>query len=94
VGCWYNNKKVRAVILAEHCLFCHAVQFELHPRRQEVALRQACAAAGVAVVAYASLGCGDLLQQPVVQQVAARTGKTESQVGPAAAVLAGIRKDI
>ncbi|WIA12687.1 hypothetical protein OEZ85_006328 [Tetradesmus obliquus] len=55
-------------------------QFELHPRRQEVALRQACAAAGVAVVAYASLGCGDLLQQPVVRQVAARTGKTEAQV--------------
>ncbi|KAF6255387.1 Aldo/keto reductase [Scenedesmus sp. NREL 46B-D3] len=55
-------------------------QFELHPRRQEGPLRQACAAAGVAVVAYASLGCGHLLQQPVVRQVAARTGKTEAQV--------------
>eukprot|EP00878_Enallax_costatus_P022091 GHUV01023425.1.p2 GENE.GHUV01023425.1~~GHUV01023425.1.p2 ORF type:complete len:150 (+),score=44.45 GHUV01023425.1:632-1081(+) len=55
-------------------------QFEVHPRRPETALRQACAAAGVAVVAYASLGCGDLLKHGVVKQIAAQTAKTEAQV--------------
>jgi hypothetical protein len=55
-------------------------QFEVHPRRQARALRAACAAAGVAVVAYASLGCGDLLKHPVVRQVAAAAGKTPAQV--------------
>jgi hypothetical protein len=43
------------------------------------------APAGVAVVAYASLGCGDLLKQPVVQQVAAAAGRTPAQVSGAAA---------
>ena len=57
------------------------VQFEVHPKRPESALRAACAAAGIAVVAYASLGCGQLLTEQVVQQVAARTGKTAAQVG-------------
>ena len=64
------------------CL-CAAVcwlQFEVHPKRPESELRAACAAAGVAVVAYASLGCGQLLSEPVVQQVAARTGKMPAQV--------------
>jgi len=43
-------------------------------------VRAACAAAGIAVVAYASLGCGQLLSEPVVQQIAAKTGKTAAQV--------------
>jgi diketogulonate reductase-like aldo/keto reductase len=61
-------------------LCCPAAQFEVHPKRPETVLRAACAAAGVAVVAYASLGCGQLLAEPVVQQVAARTGRTQAQV--------------
>lgn len=56
-------------------------QFEVHPRRPESHLRQVCAAADVAVVAYASLGCGELLNNTTVKQVAAKTGKTEAQVG-------------
>lgn len=32
------------------------------------------------MVAYASLGCGQLLAEPVVQQVATRVGKTPAQV--------------
>jgi diketogulonate reductase-like aldo/keto reductase len=56
------------------------LQFEVHPKRQEAKLRASCAAAGVAVVAYASLGCGQLLNEPVVQQLAARNGKTAAQV--------------
>lgn len=55
-------------------------QFEVHPKRPETELRAACAAAGIAVVAYASLGCGQLLTEPMVQQVAARVGKTPAQV--------------
>lgn len=38
--------------------------------------------AGVAVVAYASLGCGDLLRHPEVLAVAKRVGRTPSQVPP------------
>jgi 2,5-diketo-D-gluconate reductase A len=55
-------------------------QFEMHPRRPAAALRAACRAAGVAVVAYASLGCGKLLAEPVVQRVAKEAGKTPAQV--------------
>lgn len=61
------------------------LQFEVHPKRPETELRAACAAAGIAVVAYASLGCGQLLSEPVVQEVAARVGKTPAQVSEASA---------
>lgn len=60
---------------------CPAVnQVEVHPLRQCRQLRQACQEAGVQVVAYASLGCGDLLTHPVVQQVALESGKSPAQV--------------
>ena len=55
-------------------------QFEVHPRRPCTELRAACAAAGVSVVAYASLGCGELLQHPLVCQVAAAVHRTPAQV--------------
>ncbi len=55
-------------------------QIEVHPMRQCRQLRAQCAAAGVAVVAYASLGCGALLKERVVHDVAARLGKTPAQV--------------
>jgi hypothetical protein len=54
---------------------------QVHPRYPNTALRQYCQAQGVAVVAYASLGCGDLLTHPTVVQVAAAAGKTPAQVG-------------
>jgi len=55
-------------------------QIEVHPRRPATALRRACEAAGVAVVAYASMGCGQLLTEPVVKQVAAEARRTPAQV--------------
>ncbi|MEW5301826.1 MAG: hypothetical protein WDW36_004661 [Sanguina aurantia] len=55
-------------------------QMEVHPRRQNRQLRAACAEAGVAVVAYASMGCGELLCHPVVMAVAKECGKTPAQV--------------
>lgn len=65
------------------CPVAVPLQFEVHPKRPETQLRAACAAAGIAVVAYASLGCGQLLAEPVVQKVAARVGKTPAQVSGA-----------
>ena len=55
-------------------------QVECHPALQQRELRAACAAAGVAVVAYSPLGAGQLLAHPVVAEVAARTGRTPAQV--------------
>ena len=59
-------------------------QIEVHPRCQQAALRACCAAHGIAVVAYASLGggCSELLGDPTVQAVAAA-----ERVSPAAALL-------
>lgn len=56
-------------------------QFELHPRRPCTELRRVCADSGVAVAAYASLGCGDLLAHPTVAKVAAELQCTPAQVG-------------
>lgn len=44
----------------------------------------------MAVVAYASLGCGQLLAEPVVQQVAARVGRTPAQVSTNVCAARGI----
>ncbi|GIL56485.1 hypothetical protein Vafri_11842 [Volvox africanus] len=55
-------------------------QFEVHPRRQRRELRQLCAQQGIAVVAYASLGCSDLLNHPTVTRVAAEVRRTPAQV--------------
>lgn len=47
-------------------------QFECHPRHPESALRAACERAGVAPVAYASLGCGKLIGEVAVQSIASQ----------------------
>lgn len=57
------------------------MQVEVHPKHPEGALRAFCAEQGIAVVAYASLGCGQLLGEPVVQQIATRRGMSAAQVG-------------
>ena len=54
-------------------------QVEVHPRCQQRALRALCAAHGVAVVAYASLGTGELLRDPAVAAVAAAEGVSPAQ---------------
>jgi len=55
-------------------------QVEVHPRRTCRALRAACSRAGIAVVAYASLGCGQLLGQPTVTCIASELGVSPAQV--------------
>ena len=55
-------------------------QVELHPRYQQRSLRRACEEMGVRVVAYASLGGGELLGDATVRAVAAAEGRTPAQV--------------
>ncbi|PNW85976.1 hypothetical protein CHLRE_03g201327v5 [Chlamydomonas reinhardtii] len=55
-------------------------QFEVHPRRPRRELRQLCKQEGIAVVAYASLGCGDLLTAPPVRRAAAAVARSPAQV--------------
>jgi diketogulonate reductase-like aldo/keto reductase len=76
--------RLSALALSSPTAAWHALlsllQVEVHPKMPQTALRAFCAEHGIAVVAYASLGCGQLLTEPVVQQVAQRTGKTPAQV--------------
>ena len=53
----------------------------MHPRFQQTKLRTYCDERELAVIAYASLGCGDLLRHKVVVKVAQSHGKTAAQVG-------------
>ncbi|KAF5828937.1 NADP-dependent oxidoreductase domain-containing protein [Dunaliella salina] len=67
--------------LASHAKIMPMVnQVEVHPQRPNTCLRQLCQDLGIAVVAYASLGCGHLLQNPIVLDVAQQTGKSPAQV--------------
>ncbi|GFH17268.1 aldo_ket_red domain-containing protein [Haematococcus lacustris] len=54
-------------------------QVEVHPRWPCAELRAACTAHSVAVVGYASLGCGALLGQACVVDIAQRSGLTPAQ---------------
>lgn len=56
------------------------VQIEVHPRFQQTALRAFCKQHSIAVVAYASLGCGNLLDDETVCSIAEDIGKTPAQV--------------
>ncbi|KAF8067170.1 hypothetical protein HT031_002217 [Scenedesmus sp. PABB004] len=80
IGVSNYTERHLAELLRSAAVAPHVNQFEVHPRRPEAALRRACAAAGIAVTAYASLGAGQLLADPVVRRVAARAGRTEAQV--------------
>lgn len=55
-------------------------QVELHPLFAQEALREAHAQMGIATEAWAPLGQGALLDNPVVTEVATRHGKTPAQV--------------
>ena len=57
-----------------------AVQIEVHPRYPQRELRGFCKQHSIAVVAYASLGCGDLLSHSTVQQTAQECARTPAQV--------------
>jgi diketogulonate reductase-like aldo/keto reductase len=54
-------------------------QVECHPRYQQRELRDFCRQGGIAVQAYASLGCGELLREPAVEVAAAEAGVTPAQ---------------
>ena len=53
---------------------------ECHPALQQRALRDACAAAGIAVVAYSPLGAGALLSHVDVVAIARRVKRTPALV--------------
>lgn len=55
------------------------MQIEVHPRYPQTSLRRLCADNNVAVVAYSSLGVGDLVQHPVVLQIAQDVQHTPAQ---------------
>ena len=56
------------------------VQIEVHPRCPQRELRAFCQQHSIAVVAYASLGCGDLLTHPTVRLIAHEVDRTPAQV--------------
>lgn len=51
----------------------------MHPRYQQAALRAFCSQHGIAVVAYASLGCGRLLAHDTVLALARKLGRPAAQ---------------
>ncbi|KMO43395.1 oxidoreductase [Methylobacterium tarhaniae] len=55
-------------------------QVELHPRFQQGALRAFHAEAGIVTEAWAPLGRGGVLDDPVIQAVAAKHGRSPAQV--------------
>ena len=69
-----------AQLLSDCRVVPHVNQVELHPRLQQRALVALCRANGIQVVAYASLGVGGLLADPVPVRIAARCGRTAPQV--------------
>ena len=56
------------------------LQIEVHPRFPQIQLRKYCAQHNIAVVAYSSLGIGDLLRHPKVAQIAAEREHSGAQV--------------
>ncbi len=56
------------------------LQIEVHPRYPQHQLRKLCKDNHIAVIAYSSLGIGDLLHHPNVLQVAKETHHTAAQV--------------
>lgn len=56
-------------------------QIELHPRFQQIETRQYCEEHDIAVESYSPLQrSGDLLREPVIQELADKYGKTSAQI--------------
>ena len=55
-------------------------QCEYHPRLSQAKVLEACRRHGVVFVSYSPLGQGSLMADPTIAQIAARHGKTVSQV--------------
>jgi diketogulonate reductase-like aldo/keto reductase len=76
-----NFLPIHLAHLLERCsVKPHVNQFEMHPLLPNLELRRMCAEHGIKVVAYASLGVGQLLTHAVVRAEAARCGRTASQL--------------
>ena len=67
-----------AVALASEPLVAN--QCEYHPYLDQSALAAACRRLGMALIAYSPFGSGALLNEPVIQRIAARHGKSAAQV--------------
>ncbi|KAL0033110.1 hypothetical protein WJX79_004056 [Trebouxia sp. C0005] len=89
---FYIDGKFRAIGVSNFCerhlqdLLAHAKirpmvnQIEVHPRYPQHQLRKLCKDNHIAVIAYSSLGIGDLLHHPNVLQVAKETHHSAAQV--------------
>ena len=67
--------------LIENCrIIPHVNQIEFHPACQQTELIELCQKHKIQIVAYASLGVGELLSHPVVNQVANRNERSAAQV--------------
>lgn len=72
------SRMAQAVALADEPLVAN--QCEHHPRLDQSALIAACRKHGIALVGYAPIGSGQLLDDPALVPIAARHGKTPAQV--------------
>lgn len=89
---FYTEGKFRAIGVSNYCeshlrqLLADATikpmvnQIEVHPRYPQTQLRKLCKDNNIAVVAYSSLGVGDLLHHPTVRQIAEASNHTAAQV--------------
>lgn len=67
-----------AVSLCPEPLVCNQIHY--HPYLDQTALRQACAALGLAVVAYSPIAKGNVRSDAVLSRIGARYNKTAAQV--------------
>lgn len=75
----YTSSHLRELLLS--CQIPPMVnQVEVHPYLTQESLRKTCKEMGIQVVAYASLGCGELLKDPLVISTASHYGRTPSQI--------------
>ncbi|PLS14984.1 aldo/keto reductase [Bacillus sp. M6-12] len=88
----YKDGRVRAIGVSNfqihhlEDLFANSIekpminQVELHPRLSQVELRKFCAGHTIAVEAWSPLGRGQLLEEPTINHIAKKHGKTPAQV--------------
>ena len=79
---FWESRLCECVGLRQLSEFPSVVQIEVHPRYPQRELRALCQQHSIAVVAYASLGCGDLLTHPTVRLIAHEVDRTPAQVRP------------
>lgn len=68
----------QAIVLADRPLIAN--QCEYHPRLYQSGLIETCRRHGMAFIAYAPMGSGQLLADPVIGEIAATHGKSAAQI--------------